>query len=171
MEIWDLYTADRRLTGETHIRGTPIPQGRYHLVVHVWIRNTKEQYLISQRSASRPTFPLMWETVGGSALAGESSREAAIRETLEEVGIDLTECSGTHLFSKTRDVIDGKPFRDILDVWQFHYDGPVSLDHATTDETAQAIWMYPEEIRALLDSGQLVHTLSYFFTSVDTQQG
>lgn len=47
MELWDLYTKDRVLTGETHVRGQPLPAGRYHLVVHVWIRNAKGQYLIS----------------------------------------------------------------------------------------------------------------------------
>ena len=37
-----------------------LPIDGYHLVVHVWIRNSKGEYLISQRSANRPTYPLMW---------------------------------------------------------------------------------------------------------------
>ena len=58
----------------------------YHLVVHVWIRNSKGEYLISQRSANRPTYPLMWECVGGSVVKGEDSLQGAIREAKEEVG-------------------------------------------------------------------------------------
>ena len=54
MELWDLYNACRELTGRDHVRGEEIPQGYYHLVVHVWIRNRKGEYLISQRSADRP---------------------------------------------------------------------------------------------------------------------
>ena len=72
-ELWDLYTEDREKSGETLVRGQEIPEGRYHLVADAWIVNSKGEYLISQRSASRPTFPLMWECVGGSVLAGEDS--------------------------------------------------------------------------------------------------
>ena len=59
-EIWDLYNENRELLGKDHVRGEQLPIDGYHLVVHVWIRNSKGQYLISQRSANRPTYPLMW---------------------------------------------------------------------------------------------------------------
>lgn len=165
MELWDLYNENREFTGKTHIRGQEIPQGFYHLVVHVWIRNRKGEYLISQRSAARPTFPLMWECVGGSVTKGESSLTGALREAKEEVGIDLLPEMGHVVFSKVRGVIDGQYFGDILDVWLFEYDGPVSLENATTDEVAQTVWMNREQIRQLHDSGKLVHTLDYFFTT------
>ena len=168
MEIWDLYDLHRHLTGRTHIRGEAIPEGYYHLVVHVWIRNNRGEYLISQRSPSRPTFPLMWETTGGSVLAGENSLTGAIRESKEEIGLDLSADSGRLCFSEVRDVVGGKPFRDILDVWLFQYDGDVSLINATTDEVAQIRWMSVSEIKELLDAGKFVDTLSYFFDKVDT---
>lgn len=166
-ELWDLYHENRELTGREHIRGEEIPRGFYHLVVHVWIRNSRGEYLISQRSANRPTFPLMWECVGGSVLKGEDSLTGAIREAKEEVGVDLDSARGRVLFSKTRGVIDGRYFGDIMDVWLFEYDGAVSLDMATTDEVAQTVWMTREQIGALFDSGKLVDTLEYFFEKVD----
>lgn len=49
-------------------------------MVHVWIRNFKGEYLISQCSANRPTYPLMWECVGGSIVKGEDSLQGEIRE-------------------------------------------------------------------------------------------
>lgn len=165
MELWDLYNENCELTGKTHIRGQEIPQGFYHLVVHVWIRNRKGEYLISQRSATRPTFPLMWECVGGSVTKGEDSLAGALRETKEEVGVELLPEMGYVVFSKVRGVIDGRYFGDIMDVWLFEYDGPVSLENATTDEVAQTVWMNREQIRQLHDSGKLVHTLDYFFTT------
>ncbi|MBQ7500806.1 MAG: DNA mismatch repair protein MutT, partial [Clostridia bacterium] len=64
-EIWDLYNEKRELTGLDQIRGEKIPEGYYHLVVHVWIKNAKGEYLISQRSADRTRNPLKWECVGG----------------------------------------------------------------------------------------------------------
>ncbi len=167
MEIWDLYTAERALTGKTHVRGDELPDSGYHLVVHVWITDGKGKYLISRRAASRPTYPLMWECVGGSVLAGESSAEGAVRETKEEVGVELMQENGRVVYSKTRGIIDGKKFNDIMDVWLFRYDGDVSLEKATTDEVAEVHWMTREQIWKIYTSGGLVPTLEYFFTEVD----
>ena len=158
MEFWDLYTRDRHLTGETHIRGEKLPPDRYHLVVHVWIRNSKDEWLISQRAASRPTFPLKWECVGGSVTSGEDSLTGAIREAKEEVGVDLDPQYGKLISSTVRE-----HFQDIKDVWLFLYDGEIDLRNATTDEVADLRWMTVEEIRALYGAGELVHTLGYFF--------
>lgn len=165
MELWDLYNEHRELTGRDHIRGEEVPQGYYHLVVHIWIRNSKGEYLISQRSADRPTFPLMWECVGGSVIKGEDSLVGALRETKEEVGVTLRPECGRILFSKIRSNINEQYFGDIMDVWLFEYDGPVSLEQATTNEVAQVAWMTKEQIKELFDNGELVHTLDYFFTT------
>ena len=169
MEIWDLYTEDRICTGLEHIRGQELPDGLYHLVVHVWIRNPQGKYLISQRAASRPTHPLMWECVGGSVLKGESSLQGALREAQEEVGAQLLPHRGRVVFSRLRKTINGKKANDIMDVWLFEHDGEISLAQATTDEVAQSRWMDAREIRALYDAGKLVHTLSYFFTEVERE--
>jgi len=158
MEIWDLYTRDRQVTNETHIRGEKLPPERYHLVVHVWIKNSRGEWLISQRAASRPTFPLKWESVGGSVTAGEDSLTGAIREAKEEVGVDLDPMQGRLVNSTVRE-----HFQDIKDDWVFLYDGPIDLKNATTDEVADMRWMTVTEIRQLFDAGELVHTLGYFF--------
>ena len=158
MELWDLYTRDRRLTGETHIRGEKLPPERYHLVVHVWIKNGRGEWLISQRAASRPAFPLKWESVGGSVTAGEDSLTGAIREAKEEVGVDLDPAQGRLVSSTVRE-----HFQDIKDDWLFLYDGEIDLRKATTDEVADIRWMTVEEIRQLYDADELVYTLGYFF--------
>lgn len=158
MELWDLYTRHRQFTGETHVRGEKLPPDRYHLVVHVWIKNSRGEWLISQRAASRPTFPLKWESVGGSVTAGEDSLEGALREAKEEVGVELDPANGWLVSSTIRE-----HFQDIKDDWLFVYDGPVDLANATTDEVATTRWMTVPEIRALYDAGELVHTLGYFF--------
>lgn len=166
-EIWDLYNENRELLGKDHVRGEQLPAGCYHLVVLVWIRNSKGEYLISQRSANRPTYPLMWECTGGSVVKGEDSLSAAIREVKEEIGVELTPENGHVLFTKTREIIEGKVYRDIVDVWLFEYDGAVDLANATTDEVAQAMWMDREQIRELFEQKKLVESLGYFFTEVD----
>lgn len=173
MEKWDLYTKYRENTGKEHIRGEAIPDGFYHLVVHVWIRNSKGEYLISQRSANRPSFPLMWECAGGSVIKGESSIEGAIREVKEEVGLDLKGEDGRLLFSKIRGTdykYECKVFNDIMDVWLFDYDGELRLEEATTDEVADCKWMTVSEIRKLYEEKELVQTLDYFFCAVEADE-
>lgn len=169
MEHWDLYNEKRERTGQLHVRGEEIPEGYYHLVVEAWIRNSKGEYLVSQRAASRPAFPLQWECVGGSVVAGEDSQTGVIREVKEEVGLDLTPEDGKLVFSETGRVHRGVRFHDILDVYIFEYDGPVDLKNATTDEVAQVRWMTPEQIRELYDSGDLVYTLGYFFEKISKE--
>ena len=62
-EVWDLYDAKGNKTGYTLVRGRPIPEGCYHLVVSVWIINNRGEYLLSQRHPDKP-YPLRWECTG-----------------------------------------------------------------------------------------------------------
>ena len=166
-EIWDLYNENRELLGKDHIRGEQLPIAGSHLVVHVWIRNSKGQYLISQRSANRPTYPLMWECVDGSVVKGEDSLQGVLREVKEEVGIDLLPEKGQVVLSDIKKIEFGKVVNKIVDVWLFDYDGEVDLGNATTDEVAQVAWMNREQIKELFDANMFVDTLEYFFTEVD----
>ncbi len=166
MELWDLYTKNRVLTGEEYIRGEELPKDRYHLIVDVWIVNSEGKYLISQRHASRPAFPLFWECVAGSVLKGEDSLQGAVREVKEEVGIDLSPESGRFLCTKVRGEGNGRKINTIKDVWVFPYDGEVDLSKATEKEVATSKWMTPEEVQRLFDAGKMVPSLSYFFEDV-----
>ena len=58
----------------------------------------------------------MWETTGGSALLGEDSLEAAVREIKEELGL-VIDSSSAKLIGTTKRYYKGCP--DILDVWIF----------------------------------------------------
>ncbi|MBR6791130.1 MAG: NUDIX domain-containing protein, partial [Oscillospiraceae bacterium] len=116
------------------------------------------RYLLSRRSASRPAFPLMWETVGGSVLKGEESLQGALREVFEEIGIRLDPTSGRLLFSEVR-----HQYGDIKDVWLFSFEGEANLTAAPTDEVCETAWLTKEQIRVLFDGGELVRTLGYFF--------
>ena len=94
-EQWDIYDESRQKTGRTMNRGEHIP-GVYHLVVHVCLFSAAGKMLIQQRQPFKEGFPNLWDlTVGGSALAGETSRQAAMRETAEEIGYKL-DLAGQH---------------------------------------------------------------------------
>ena len=95
-ELWDVYDKNRNLTGKTIARGEYMTEDEYHLVVQVWIKNDENKWLISKRAATKSQ-ALKWEPTGGSVLAGEGSKDGALREVKEELGISLNPESG-HLF-------------------------------------------------------------------------
>ena len=89
MELWDLYTENREKTEKTMVRGEKIPDGYFRMVVHVVIFNSDGEMLIQKRQPFKSGWSGMWDiTVGGSAIAGDDSRSAARRETLEDLTVN-----------------------------------------------------------------------------------
>ncbi|MBO5525696.1 MAG: NUDIX domain-containing protein [Clostridia bacterium] len=84
MEIWDILDKNGTVIGRCN-KGE-VPNGRYHAVVHLWMRNGEGKFLLSQRAEGKH-HPLLWETTGGSVLAGETAEDAARREAMEELGV------------------------------------------------------------------------------------
>ena len=90
MELVDLYTEDRSPLGRTAERREKNVPGEYRIVIHVCIFNRRGQLLIQQRASQKAVWPELWDvSVGGGVEAGETSRHAAERETLEELGLSL----------------------------------------------------------------------------------
>lgn len=96
-ELWDLVDADGMPVGETFERGASgWPDGRFHLIVAVCVRRDDGAVLLTQRAMGKE-FALGWEFPGGSALAGESSVEAASRELKEETRLAVSPDELTHV--------------------------------------------------------------------------
>lgn len=151
-EFWDIYDKNRKLTGRTVERGKPMRQDEYHIVVNVWIKNSKGQWLISKRTANKH-FPLLWEPTGGSAVAGESSFDAALRETREELGIELDPKKGNLFTTALRQY---KKFPDFLDVWVFEHECGIESVTLQPGETCGAMWATSAEIKQLAQNGEFV---------------
>lgn len=86
-EIWDLYNIKGEPLNRTMVRGRPLKAGEYHLVAHIWIKNSNGEYLIQKRAEGKKTRPGMWAITAGSVLAGETAQSGAIRELHEEIGV------------------------------------------------------------------------------------
>jgi len=87
MEQFDLYDKEGYLLGKTMERGSSNQKGEYHLVVHIWIKNSQGKYLMQQRNKDSDPIPNQWASTGGAVTAGEDSITGAIRETAEELGV------------------------------------------------------------------------------------
>lgn len=90
MELWDVYDVNRHIIKNRFIkRGEEdFKEGEFHLVTVGWIYNSKGNLLMQKRSANK-VYPLVYANHGGSALKGETSKQAMIREFNEEIGIVL----------------------------------------------------------------------------------
>jgi isopentenyldiphosphate isomerase len=89
MEICDVFDELGNRTGRNVARGTVLSPHEYYLVVHVWLRNEANEYLIQQRAFHLASAPGIWATTAGFVLAGEASIFGAIREVHEELGVEL----------------------------------------------------------------------------------
>ena len=89
MEYWDIYDADKQLTGRIMKREDwNMKPGEYHLTVLGVIRRPNQTFLITQRVLTKSWAPGWWEVSGGGVQAGETSQEAVRRELLEETGYE-----------------------------------------------------------------------------------
>lgn len=149
-ELWELYTKDRQKTKELHRRSEPLPEGKYHLAVHVCIFNSKNQLLIQQRQPFKKGWPNMWDiSVGGSAVAGDSSCQAAQREIFEELGLQL-DMSGERPFF-TMNFSGG--FDDFYIIDQ---DIDLASLHLQPEEVRQVRWADKDEVVKMQAQGIMV---------------
>ncbi len=89
-EVWDIYDEEGQRTGDTMVRGIPA-KGQYMLCVHVYLYTPDKLFLLQKRSKNKISHPGEWDVTCGAVLHNEESIEAAKRETLEEIGIDLSD--------------------------------------------------------------------------------
>ena len=92
--------------------------------------------------------PLMWECTGGSALMGETSEEAAIREVKEELGIEVK--NGVLIGSTIR-YYPNCP--DILDVWIFKNNSKLEDVKIQEEEVCDVMWATANEIKKIYNDG------------------
>ena len=150
MEIWDVYDADRRLTGRTMLRGEAYPEDGYHLVVHMCVFNSRGAMLLQRRHPEKDDWSGLWDvTMGGSAVAGEDSRTAAEREVWEEMGIRVDLTGKRPALTVNRPHI----FNDI-----YFVDRDMDISELTLqpEEVCDAKWAGEDEVLAMLDAGTFI---------------
>ncbi len=88
-ELLDVYYSYGNKSGKIIERGTLLEPGEYILAVHVYIYNSKGEFLLQKRSMKLKNNAGMWEMTSGCVTSGEDSLDAALREVYEELGIYL----------------------------------------------------------------------------------
>lgn len=145
---------NRRKTGRLVERGNPdslLGPGEYHLVVFAIIRNSEGNFLISKRTPNK-TFPNMWEITGGSAITGDDSEMAVLREIKEEVGLTVDPANGILLDSVRVD--DDRSY--FADVWLFTHDVNMEEVICQPEEVSEAKIASKEEILTMIEEGTFI---------------
>lgn len=88
MEYFDLLDENGSKTGKIKLREQVHKDGDWHRGVFVFMINSKKEILLQKRSAIKESNPNRWTvSASGHLVTGDSSYEAAVRETEEELGI------------------------------------------------------------------------------------
>lgn len=156
IEYCDLFDQNRVPLGITALREEKIPDGCYHLVVHVWIMDKSGKFLISKRQKGRSD-EMLWERTGGSVLAGESSLDGAVREAKEELGIILNKDQAHFIKSVKRE-----HRHDFFDSWLFIVDSDQVVCVINEKEVCEFRWVTLEEFIHLREKDEVVNSSLYF---------
>lgn len=165
MELWDVYDENRAGTGYTAVRGEGLPAGGYHIVVHICVFNGRGEMLIQQRQPFKHGFPNLWDvSAGGSALAGETSAQAAMRETKEEIGLDIDLSGVRAKFSMS--------FDEGFDDWYtVEKDADIASLSLQREEVQAVRWASREEILALIREGKFIPYYESFISMIFDTNG
>lgn len=155
MEKWDVYDENCEFIGITKTRNDVFDEGEYHLSVSSWIINKNKELLIQKRAACKRIHPNKWGITGGSVSAGETSRQGCVRETFEEIGLELKEDDLTHL---SRTLWKNIIFDDYIIIKDY----PIENAVLQKIEVSEIKWASIEDIKQLFhDDLFMMDDLSY----------
>ena len=147
MELLDVYDQHGMPTGMHRLRGEKFLPGEYHLATSLWIVNPSGQLLIQKRSATVTSSPNKWGITGGAVHSAESSTNACLRETYEEIGLQLCP-EDIHLLY--RHIAPKVIFDDFITIRDF----PIEQAQLQAEEVSAIAWVTPDELRELFHTGE-----------------
>ena len=160
-EYNDVYDENGNLTGRVHRRGSPWKNGEYGLVVCVWVHNGKGKLLMTRRAPEK-SFAGTWENSGGAAQKGETSRQAIVRELMEETGIhaeeDEFELLGT-----------GKDAHTLYDYYCLKRDVPLEQILLMPGETDAVKWVDFDTVHGMIRNGEICKVIAKQFLRQEPQ--
>ncbi len=160
MELIDVLTYDGAFTGRVKPKPEVHRDGDWHRAAHLWIVTPDGRVLLQRRADHKESWPGLWDvSVAGHVNAGESARDAAVREAFEELGLRVTGLE--HLATlRFQAVLNGGAYleNELHEVYLVRLE--IDVDALTLDpaEVAEVALLAPDE----LDRCELVpHPESY----------
>lgn len=90
-EYIDILTEEGIATGKKLLKTEAHRLGLWHASAQIWIINSNKEVLIQKRAANKDSYPNLWDiSVAGHLSAGDTPKQAAVREIAEEIGLKIT---------------------------------------------------------------------------------
>lgn len=123
--------------------------GDWHRAAHLWLLTPGGKVLLQKRADAKESWPGWWDvSVAGHVSAGETAIETVIRETREELGLDVGDIRYAGTLREQCVLHDGAYVdNEIHDIFVTHREidlGRLVLDPA---EVAEVALVSPEEAR------------------------
>lgn len=160
VELMDIYDTERRRTGRTSPRGSRLGRDEYHCIVHVCIFDEEGRMLIQRRQITKQSWPGLWDvTAGGGVQAGERSHQAAEREVLEELGLQIR-------LKDLRPALTANFPHGFDDFYLLRQASPLSGLRLQKEEVMDARWATEKETLELLERGEFLPFLPEFLRTL-----
>lgn len=155
MEIVDKYDNKRLPLNKTGIRDENIP-GEYGNSVHVWIMNSKGDFLMQKRSPFKKKFPNMYAQTGGAVDAGETPLDAALRECKEELGVDIPK-------DNIELVLSFKRKFDFVDIFLAKINIDINNIILQEEEVSEVSWIPLNKLKEMIESKETAPSIEFYF--------
>lgn len=149
MEILDIVNLDDEVVGQAE-RKEVYEKKHTHRIVHVLVFNDKGELAIQKRSETVSFCPGHWSTaVGGHVQTGETYEEAAMREFMEELGIQ----NKIEFWRKDFYDVPNVPNKFIV-TYRTVYNGPFNIN---PEDVAELRYFPLPEIQKMIEDGEKFH--------------
>lgn len=159
MELLDIYDDNGKVTGKTIVRGdksAKLEPNEHIAVATIFIENSEGKFLIQKTSKEKGD---VFSTTGGHIDSGETPLEAIIRETKEEIGVDIT----------SEEIQDyGYLMYDVPLRFMFYTKKDVDINNTKLqkEEVDYVKYMSVDEIQDLIQSGQMLKSHAIQFNEL-----
>ena len=166
----DLYTAAGEPAGETIEFGQAVPEGRYHLVTELWVRNALGEFLaVKMPENAGDEGAAGWSILNDDVYRNESSFLCTLRLFREKAGVLMAADQGRKVHRIVEEDAPGACSRLIREIWLYEYDeegmagcGMQMIVQAQGEDDAGLHFLPASRILQMLQSGELDRRFSYF---------
>ena len=148
-ELFDVLNENGEFTNQIETREECHNKGLWHKAVVVFIISMdNKKVLLQQRSSNKKLWPNLWDiTAGGHVLSGEFGYQTVIRETKEEIGVDITKNDLEFIGGTRSENISGNIInRHFNEFYIVHKDVDIDDIILQEDEVQDIKWFDKEEV-------------------------
>ena len=153
MEYLDIYNEKKEKLNKKIKRGDKLLDNEHILVAVIFIENSEGKYLIQKTSKEKGE---KYATTGGHVLSGEIPKTAIIRETKEELGLDVSNENIIYI----GDLLFGIPFGEI---YYLKKDLDIAKLKLQQEEVEQVEYLTKTEILKLIETEKMVKSQGLMF--------